>query len=236
MTTKTTAPYGSWPSPVSAEQLAGATIRLGQTAVCGDSIVWSESRPLEQGRCVLVRRDADGTLRDLNPAPFNARTRAHEYGGGAFVLLADGTMVFSHDDDQQLYLLAPGATTPRRLTNEAQMRYADAAHDAPRARLIAVREDHSPGDIDAVTTLVGIDLSDGTTRLLAQGHDFFSNPCLSPDGKQLAWLSWDHPDMPWDASTLWLADIAIDGSLVNVVRIAGGRGERGDGESIFQPS
>jgi len=110
MTTKTTAPYGSWPSPVSAEQLAGATIRLGQTAVCGDSIVWSESRPLEQGRCVLVRRDADGTLRDLNPAPFNARTRAHEYGGGAFVLLTDGTVVFSHDDDQQLYLLAPGAT------------------------------------------------------------------------------------------------------------------------------
>src|SRR5690349_9956107 len=145
---KTITPYGSWPSPISAEQIAGATIRLGHTAVCGESIVWSEGRPVEQGRNVLVRRDADGTLRDLNPAPFNARTRAHEYGGGAFVLLADGTLVFSRDDDQQLWLLAPGATAPRRLTSEAQMRYADATHDATRARLIAVREDHRHGDID----------------------------------------------------------------------------------------
>jgi len=234
--TKTTAAYGSWPSPISAEQIAGATIRLGQTAICGDAIVWSEGRPLEQGRNVLVQRDADGTLRDLNPAPFNARSRAHEYGGGAFALLADRTLVFSHDDDQQLYLLAPDATAPRRLTNEAQMRYADAVQDVPRSRLIAVREDHRHGDIDAVTTLVGIDLADGTTRVLAAGHDFFSSPCLSPDGRQLAWLSWDHPDMPWDAATLWLADIAADGSLANVSRIAGGRGEHNDGESIFQPS
>jgi dipeptidyl aminopeptidase/acylaminoacyl peptidase len=234
--TKTTAPYGSWPSPISAEQIAGATIRLGQTAICGDTIVWSEGRPLEQGRNVIVRRDADGTLRDLNPAPFNARSRAHEYGGGAFVLLADRTLVFSHDDDQQLYLLAPDAAAPRRLTDQAQMRYADAVHDATRARLIAVREDHRHGDIDAVTTLVGIDLTDGTTSLLADGHDFFSSPCLSPDGRQLAWLCWDHPDMPWDASTLWVADVAADGSLANVSRIAGGRGEGNDGESIFQPS
>lgn len=236
MTHTKTTPYGSWPSPIGAEQIAGATIRLGQTAVCGDAIVWSEGRPLEQGRNVLVRRDADGTLHDLNPAPFNARTRAHEYGGGAFVLLADGTLVFSHDDDQQLYLLRPGAAAPRRLTNDAQMRYADAAHDAPRARLIAVREDHRHGDIDAVTTLVGIDLADGAAHVLAEGHDFFSSPCLSPDSRQLAWLSWDHPDMPWDASTLWLADIAADGSLANLRRIAGGRDERSDGESIFQPS
>ena len=233
---KTLAPHGSWPSPISAEQIAGATIRLGQTAIRGDAIVWNESRPLEQGRYVLVRRDADGTLRDLNPAPFNARSRAHEYGGGAFALLADHTLVFCHDDDQQLHVLAADATTPRRLTNEAQMRYADAVHDASRARLIAVREDHRHGDIDAVTTLVGIDLVDGTATVLAAGHDFFSSPCVSPDGRRLAWLSWDHPDMPWDASTLWLADIAADGSLANVSRIAGGRGEHDDGESIFQPS
>ncbi len=235
-TTKAATPYGSWPSPISAEQIAGATIRLGQTAICGETIVWSEGRPLEQGRNVLVRRDADGTLRDLNPAPFNARSRAHEYGGGAFALLDDRTLVFSHDDDQQLYLLAPDAPAPRRLTNEAKMRYADTVYDAPRARLIAVREDHRHGEIDAVATLVGIDLADGTTRVLAEGHDFISNPRLSPDGRRLAWLSWDHPDMPWDATTLWLAEVAADGSLANVSRIAGGRGEHGDGESIFQPS
>jgi len=240
MNTKTTLPYGSWPSPIGAEQIAGATIRLGQTAVCGNTIAWSEGRPLEQGRNVVVRRDADGSLHDLNPAPFNVRTRAHEYGGGAFALLADGTLAFSHDDDQQIYLLAPGATTPRRLTDEAQARFADAVHDAARARLIAVREDHRRGDIDAVAALVGIDLANGTTRVLAEGHDFFSSPCLSPDGRQLAWLSWDHPDMPWDASTLWLADVAADGSLANVHRVAGGRGgngnDSGGGESIFQPS
>jgi len=235
-TTKTNAPYGSWRSPISAEQIAGATIRLGQTAIRGDTIVWSESRPLEQGRYVLVQRDADGSVHDLNPAPFNARTRAHEYGGGAFALLAGGAVAFSHDEDQQLYLLGPGMTAPRRLTNDAQMRYADAVHDVPRARLIAVREDHRHGDIDAVTTLVGIDLVDGTTRVLAEGHDFFSSPCLSPNGMQIAWLSWNHPDMPWDASTLWLADIAADGSLANVTRIAGGHDELLGGESIFQPS
>src|SRR5258705_11370176 len=115
---RATAPHGSWPSPISAQQIAGATIRLGQTAICGEAIVWSEGRPLEQGRNVLVRRDADGTLRDLNPAPFNARSRAHEYGGGAFALLAGPTLGFSHDDDQQPFLLASRAAAPRRLTDD----------------------------------------------------------------------------------------------------------------------
>jgi len=227
----TTIPFGSWPSPISAEQIAGATIRLGQTAVHGESIFWSEGRPNEQGRSVLVRRDRDGTLADLNPAPFNVRTRVHEYGGGAFVVLNDGGIAFSHDDDQQLHRLAAGAGSPQALTSTPKQRYANAVHDAPRNRLIAVREDHSEGDIDAVTTLVDIDLASGAVRTLASGHDFYSNPCISPDGRQLAWLTWDHPDMPWDATTLWLAEIHADGSLAPARRIAGG-GE----ESIFQPS
>ncbi len=226
--TPTPAPCGSWPSPVTAELIAGATIRLGQVALRGAEILWTEGRPQEQGRNVLVQRRADGSLQDLNPAPFNVRTRAHEYGGGAFVALADG-VVFSHYDDQQLYRVdARGA--PRPLTRDPDQRYADAVVDAVRNRLIAVREDHRTGDIEAVATLVSIALDSGAVTVLTQGHDFFSSPTLSPDGRQLAWLSWNHPNMPWDGTELWLAEFAADGRLLAPRRVAGGTSE-----SIFQP-
>jgi len=226
---KTPAPFGSWASPVTAELIAGATIRLGQLALRGDEIVWSEGRPQEQGRNVLVQRGADGALRDLNPAPFNVRTRAHEYGGGAFVLLPGGSAVFSHYDDQQLYRV-DAAGTAQQLTHDADQRYADAVVDNARNRLIAVREDHRASDVDAVATLVSIGLGDGAVQVLTQGHDFLASPSLSPDGTQLAWISWDHPNMPWDGSELWLADVATDGSLGAPHLIAGGADE-----SIFQP-
>ncbi|HWI11212.1 MAG TPA: S9 family peptidase [Burkholderiaceae bacterium] len=227
--TPTPAPFGSWPSPVTAELIAGATIRLGQIALRGSDVLWSEGRPQEQGRNVLVQRSPDGTLRDLNPAPFNVRTRAHEYGGGAFVALPDG-IVFSHYDDQQLYRIdATGA--PRQLSFEPDQRYADAIVDAQRQRLIAVREDHRAGAVDAVATLVAIALDGGTIEVLAQGHDFFASPALSPDGRRLAWLSWDHPNMPWDGNELWLAELEADGTLAAPRRVAGG-----PSESIFQPA
>ncbi len=227
--TKTPAPFGSWRSPVNAELIAGATIRLGQLALRGDEIVWSEGRPQEQGRNVLVQRRADGALADLNPAPFNVRTRAHEYGGGAFVLLPEGGAVFSHYDDQQLYRTGASGV-PQQLTHEADQRYADALVDGSRKRLIAVREDHRVGAADAVATLVAIALDTGAVEVLAHGHDFFASPALSPDGRKLAWISWDHPNMPWDGSELWLAEVAADGSLAAPRRIAGG-----PSESIFQP-
>lgn len=226
---KTPAPFGSWRSPVTAELIAGATIRLGQLALRGDEIVWSEGRPQELGRNVLVQRRADGTLADLNPAPFNVRTRVHEYGGGAFVLLPDGGTVFSHYDDQQLYRVGASGV-PQPLTRDPDQRYADALVDSARNRLIAVREDHRGGDADALATLVAIALDTGAAEVLAHGHDFFASPALSPDGRQLAWISWDHPNMPWDGSELWLADVAGDGALAAPRRIAGG-----PSESIFQP-
>jgi dipeptidyl aminopeptidase/acylaminoacyl peptidase len=227
--TLTPAPFGSWPSPVTADLIAGATIRLGQVALRGGDVLWSEGRPQEQGRNVLVQRSADGTLRDLNPAPFNVRTRAHEYGGGAFVPLPDG-VVFSHYDDQQLYRI-DATGVPRQLSFEADQRYADAIVDVQRQRLIAVREDHRAGAVDAVATLVAISLADGAVEVLAQGHDFFASPTLSPDGRQLAWLSWDHPNMPWDGSELWLADLEPDGTPAAPRRVAGGASE-----SVFQPA
>lgn len=229
-------PYGSWPSPIPAAQLAGANLRFGQTALRGEELWWIEGRPAEQGRNVLVRCAAGGVARDAVPAPFDVRTRAHEYGGGAFALLDDGGVVFSHDGDRQLWRLSAGAAQPERLTDAPQQRFADAVHDASRHRLIAVREDHRGGPgTEAVNTLVAIDLRgrDGAAAIttLAEGHDFFSSPCISPDGRHLAWLSWDHPDMPWDASTLWLAGIAPDDTLAQARRVAGGAGE-----SIFQPA
>ncbi len=222
------APYGSWKAGISAEQLAAATVRFGQIAIAGTSIFSSEGRPGEAGRNVVVECDAAGRCHDLTTAPFDVRTRAHEYGGGAFTVAADGELFFSHDVDRRLYRTRRGET-PRPITAGGAFRYADAAIDAARARLIAVREDHSaPGE--AVNAIVAIDLGSGEETVLASGHDFFSNPRLSPDGRQLAWLSWDHPHMPWQGSDLWVASFGAEGRLGETRHVAGGAAE-----SIFQP-
>jgi dipeptidyl aminopeptidase/acylaminoacyl peptidase len=230
---KTPAPFGSWPSPATADLIADATIRLGQIAVRGDDIFWTEGRPQEQGRNVLVHRSADGSVRDVNPTPFDVRTRAHEYGGGAFVLLDDG-VAFSHYTDQQLYRIGSAvgssAAAVRQLTSDPLQRYADAVFDRTRNRLVVVREDHRDGSAHAVATIVAVALESGSAEVLVQGHDFFSSPKLSPDGRRLAWLSWDHPDMPWDGTDLWVAEVSTDGKLANQRHVAGGVGE-----SIFQP-
>ena len=223
------APYGSWASSVTAERVAGASIRLGQTAIAGDHVFWTEGRPLEQGRNVLVRAGADGVAHDLTAPPWNVRSRVHEYGGGAFAIGA-GEIFFSHFDDQQVYRLGASAVA-RGLTSAASMRYADAVVDATRKRLIAVREDHTAAAGEPINTLVAIDLGSGAERVLAGGHDFISSPCLNPDGGRLAWLTWDHPQMPWDGSTLWVAALADDGSLGPAREVAGGLDE-----SIFQPA
>ena len=223
------APFGSWASPVTTELIVGETIRLGQLAVLDGDIFWTEGRPQEQGRNVLVWCSADGHLQDLTPAPLNVRSRVHEYGGGAFTV-GRRAGFFTNDADQQLWRIRAGEE-PQALTAEPGKRHADAVIDAQHKRLICVREDHSVGSGEAVTTVVGVKLSNGATTVLASGHDFFSTPRVSPDGRQLAWLSWDHPNMPWDGTVLWLADMLPDGSLGTPVRVAGSTTE-----SIFQPS
>jgi dipeptidyl aminopeptidase/acylaminoacyl peptidase len=185
-------------------------------------------RPNEGGRSVIVRRQGNGQNIDLTPMPFNARTRVHEYGGGDYTV-ADGTIYFSNFTDQRLYQQSPGAE-PEPLTPEAQMRYADPLVDKMRGRLICVREDHTSAG-EAVNTLVSINLKDGTDALvLVSGNDFYSSPRLSPDGKQLAWLTWNHPNMPWDGTELWVGEINAEGALANQRLVAGGLEE-----SIFQP-
>jgi dipeptidyl aminopeptidase/acylaminoacyl peptidase len=223
------AAYGSWPSKVGAERVAGASLRLGQVVLSGGDICWTEGRPHEAGRNVLVRVSAGGIVRDLTPPPWNVRSRVHEYGGGAFTIGADAIW-FCQYDDQRLYRLdASGGATA--LTRDGAMRYADALLDASRRRLIAVREDHGGRLGEPVNTLVAIDVDSGDERVLAEGHDFYSSPCLRPDGRQLAWLTWDHPNMPWDGTDLWVAAIEPDGTLGTPRHVAGGRAE-----SIFQPA
>jgi len=225
----TTSPYGAWTSPYTSESLVSGVVRLGTPLSAAGSIWWTESRPTEAGRTVIVRRSPDGSTTDVTPAPFNARTRVHEYGGGAAVFAADGTVYASNFTDQKIHRIAPGAT-PEPLTHADGMRYADADLDPGRNRLVCVREDHTGGG-EAVNTVVAVDLASGDETVVAEGHDFFAAPRMSPDGRWLCWLAWDHPNMPWDGCVLYIAEVDTLGAVSPPIAIAGGREE-----SITQPT
>jgi dipeptidyl aminopeptidase/acylaminoacyl peptidase len=224
----TVSPYGSWKSPITSDLIVSGTIGLGQITIDGDDIYWVEGRPSEAGRSVIVRRTPDGKISDVTPQPFNVRTRVHEYGSGSFVV-ASGTVYFSHFADQRIYRQTLDSQ-PEPLTPVANCRYADAIIDKQRNHLICVREDHT-GEGEAVTNIVSINLDNGEDiQILTQGEDFYASPRLSPDGSQLCWISWNHPNMPWDGTELWVAEINADGDLGEKQLVAGGLEE-----SIFQP-
>jgi dipeptidyl aminopeptidase/acylaminoacyl peptidase len=228
MTAPQIAPYGSWKSPITSDLIVAGTIGLGQIKLDRDALYWSESRPTEGGRNVIIQR-AKGKLTDVTPPPFNARTRVHEYGGAAFTAI-EGVVYFSNFSDQRLYRQADHDAMP--LTPAMSLRYADVILDRSRNRLICVREDHTIADREAVNTLVSIPLEtpEAEQTILTTGHDFYASPRLSPDGSQLAWISWNHPNMPWDGTDLWVAPVQADGTLGTPQQIAGGKAE-----SIFQP-
>ena len=231
MTDPAVAPYGSWRSPIRIDDLIGDNVLLAEPWLDGDDVYWLEGRPTEGGRRVLVRAAADGSTADLTPPPFNVRTRAHEYGGGSYVV-AGGVVVFSELADGRLYRLDPGALEPVAITPPGPWRYADLRPDLARRRFYAVREDHAAagGAAAVVNTIVAIPLDGGDPSILVAGPDFVAAPRLSPDGSRLCWLEWDHPDMPWDATRLHVAVIEPDGSL-GVPTLAAG----GPEESIVQP-
>ena len=171
---------------------------LGEVQLEGDVIFWNELRPREQGRYVVVRLQADGKTHDITPPGFNARTRVHEYGGASY-LVNNGTVYFSNYTDQRLYRQKLGSS-PEALTPPVDMRYADGVVDRQRNRIVSVREDHTVKG-EAVNTIVAVDLaSGGPGEVLVSGNNFYSNPRISPDGRQLAYLTWNHPNMPWDGS------------------------------------
>ncbi|HJT88115.1 MAG TPA: prolyl oligopeptidase family serine peptidase [Bryobacteraceae bacterium] len=221
-------PYGSWKSPLTSDLIVAQSIGLSEVRIHSGESYWLESRPQEAGRSVVVRGG-----QDLNPAPFNARTRVHEYGGGAWTG-AGGVLYFSNDSDRRLYRLDRGTPTPVPLTPPGKWRYADGIIDARRGLWIGVREDHTTEGSEPVNTIVGMNTGGAPQdagRVLAAGHDFVSSPKLSPDGDWLAWLAWDHPRMPWVGTTLFAAPLDEEGiPCGEPVAIAGG-----PEESVFQP-
>ncbi len=228
----TTAPYGSWKSPITSEAIVAEAVGLGGIALDGDDIYWLESRPTEGGRRVIVRRTPDGETGDMTPRPFNVRTRVHEYGGGDFTL-AGGVLYFVIFEDQRLYRQELGGE-PQPLTPEADpvagLRYADFVVDASRQRLVCVHEDHTCGGPEPVNSLAAVPLEGGEPRVLVSGSDFYAAPRLSPDGARLAWLSWNHPNMPWDGVELWVAELDGEGAPGSAELVAGGLEE-----AVFQP-
>ena len=222
------APYGSWASPITTELITAESIGLGQPCFDGADLYWIEDRPEEQGRSALVHRNAAGHIDDLVPVPFSVRSRVHEYGGGAYAING-GRAWFINDADQCIYEARWG-DRPRQLTQPDARRFADLVIDPQRNRLIAVCEDHrDTGDIR--NYLLAIDLDSGTPHVLTVGRDFYSTPRLSPDGESLIWLSWNHPNLPWDSTALNHANFDDEGDLETITTIV-----ESAAESVFQPA
>jgi dipeptidyl aminopeptidase/acylaminoacyl peptidase len=225
-------PFGAWPSPLSAEAVAEGRLWLGGLALDGDDVCWVESRPSEQGRLALLRKREGGNVEEVVRAPLSVRTRVHEYGGGAFSA-ADGIVIFANDADQRLYRIDTTRATPwqaEAVTAVQGLRYADLQIDKRFGRVICVAERERPAD-EPENFLASVSLASGEISVLAAGADFYAFPRLDPAGKHLAFLSWNHPAMPWDACELHVADIAADSTLGPATKVAGGADE-----SIFQPA
>jgi dipeptidyl aminopeptidase/acylaminoacyl peptidase len=231
MSERKVAAYGAWASPITIDLLLSGAVGLkwGMPRWDGDDLYWTELRPTEAGRQVIVRRGAGGAIIDVTPAGYNARTRVHEYGGGHYAV-SGGTVWFANFDDQRIYRQDRGAD-PTPITPAADIRHADLLVDAERGRIFAVREDHTTGAHEAVNTLVALDWRGKREAItVAAGSDFYSSPKLSPDGNRLAWLTWNHPNMPWDGTELWVGELDADGRATSTRRVAGGQTE-----SIYQP-
>jgi dipeptidyl aminopeptidase/acylaminoacyl peptidase len=240
------APYGSWKSPITLDALVEESVGVGFTLATAHYTYWMELRPNEGGRTVLVRRPNDGgPEEDVFGAGFHCRTLVHEYGGIAFTVGSDDTVYFSNFADQRLYRHAPGAERdPEAITpeppHERSVRYAAPLLSPDGRFLVAVRERHPEPDVPAevVNDLVLIRTDSAATDgagggepvVIAEGHDFFGQPALSPDGRRVAWTSWDHPNMPWDDTELYEAELGIEGRSGEPRRVAGG-----GHESVVQP-
>lgn len=226
----TVAPYGSWSSPIEPATVARAGRRLAFPAIAADGAVWwAEGRPDEGGRTVLMRRPAGGEPEAVTPEGVNVRTRVHEYGGGAWCLVGPDLVVFASFADQRLYRQRlgsePVAISPEPPSPGA-VRYAD-MRPAPDGRSVVCVREREDGE-EPVNEIVLLPLdAPAEPQVLAGGRDFYSFPRISPDGTWLAWTCWDHPNMPWDGTELWVAPLQDSGEE----RLLAG----GPEESIFQP-
>jgi dipeptidyl aminopeptidase/acylaminoacyl peptidase len=232
-------PYGSWPSPITAADVASSGHAVGGGTFVGDDVWWSEQRPSEAGRTAIRRHGDDGEPVDVLAAPWNARTRVHEYGGGSWTATNDGVVVFAEFTDQRLYRLDPGSDTPVPITPEpsrpASERYAELAVTPHGDLLSCIRESHDDeGGISRDIALVPLDGSavDDSSRItsVVSGSHFLAAPRLSPDGSRLAWLAWNHPQMPWDGTELRVGELDADGTVPSYRTLIGSTTE-----SVFQP-
>jgi dipeptidyl aminopeptidase/acylaminoacyl peptidase len=228
-----TRPYGSWASPITGSTLASGSFLMlpGGIKLDRGTTSWIENRPLERGQNVIMREDPEGRITQLTPQGFNPRSRVYEYGGGDFCA-SDGVVWFTNFDDLRIYR-QEGAAAPEPITPDGgKLFHADLVVDHKRDRLICVREDHTRSDQDAEVTIVGMPTHGrGPATVLASGRDFYAYPRLNPDATRIAWIQWDHPNMPWDGTELWVADLDDEGAVRNPTLVAGGRAE-----SIFQPN
>ncbi len=225
---KRTAPYGSWKSPITSDMVASGFVDLGQIEIEDKDVYWCEMRPSDKGRYVIVRHSpVEGTV-DINPSPFNVRTRVHEYGGGSYKVIKN-EVFFTNFADQRIYRMKLGEK-PIPITLETELRHADFEFDRSRERLICVREDHREKGKEAANTIVSMNLEGKNFKTLAYGNDFYSSPRISPEGKYLAWLTWNHPHMPWDKTELWIGKLSQDGSIEERIQI-----NKNITESIVQP-
>jgi dienelactone hydrolase len=228
-------PYGSWHSPVAIELVAAGFVRLAEPRWDGGAVTWLEGRAEDGGRQTLVRWTREGGVRDVSPPGINVRTRVHEYGGAAYLAAGDLVVISDFATGRLLRVGADRTATP--LTPDGRWRYADLCLDPARGRLVCVREDHTIEGREAVNALVGVPL-DGSAAddpagvvELAGGSDFVAAPRLSPGGRRLAWIRWNHPNMPWDGTECVVADVLADGSL------GAGRVVAGDaGTWVTQPA
>ncbi|MCZ6804649.1 MAG: prolyl oligopeptidase family serine peptidase [Proteobacteria bacterium] len=229
MPTKQKTAFGSWKSPITTDLMLKNSVGLGEISMFDNDIYWIEMRPHEKGRYVIVKQTPDGQQTDVIPPEFNARTRVHEYGGGSYIMTERG-LVFANFSDQCLYLVNANNDC-LKLTNREACRYADMIYDKHRHRIICVREDHSDKTNEAKNTIVEVSLSEpGIEKILFEGADFYSNPRISYDGKHLCWISWQHPNMPWDDTAPYIAEIDEYGVPGIPNHIAGG-----DNEALCQP-
>ncbi|KAJ3700209.1 hypothetical protein LUZ61_003914 [Rhynchospora tenuis] len=226
---KTTAPYGSWKSPITSDLASVAEKRLSGIAVADDGrVIWVDPRPDQGGRAALVMEpeNSEHAPMDLIPENYDARTRAQEYGGGAFAI-KDGIIIFSNYKDQRLYRHSLGGHSPVALTPDyggALVHYADGVFDPHFNRYIAVMEDCRQSSLNPTTTIVTISLSTGDIqepKQLIIGSDFYAFPRVDPSRKRMAWIEWSHPNMPWDRSQLWIGCFSEVGEINNRVCIAG---------------
>ena len=231
------APYGSWESPIEVELVAGTAVGLSEPWTDGDDVYWLESRSAQGGRRTLLRHGLDGATVELTPEPFRAGNRVHEYGGGSYAVDGGRVIVSEHSGGRLWRLDREGLAPAEAITPEGPWRYADMAFDPRLPRLYAVRETHDeerPDDaLLVVNEIVALALDglDGAGRVLVTGPDFVAGARPSPDGRTLAWLEWDLPDMPWDSVRLRVADVRDDGSLGAARTIMGG-----PGTSVVQPA